>query len=172
LLVVGDGMGAPAALAAVDAIEGAIHLPARAELGAVYGALDILLQCSHREGLPQVIVEALEAGVPVVATAVGGVPELVRDRIDGFLTEPGDPASLAVALGHLAQSPARRAAMSRAALSRDRSNMRASAVAARLAAVYEEVLGGPAIPIPTDADPVLETSVGSGHAAPSCTSSS
>lgn len=172
LLVVGDGSGSASAHAQLMATPGALYLPARAELGAVYGALDVLLQSSRREGLPQVIVEALEAGVPVVATAVGGIPELVRDGVDGVLAEPGDAAALAVALSQLTRSASRRDAMSRAARSRDRREMHAPAVAARLAAVYRSVMGQPALLVDVEADPVLETLADSGHAAPSCTSSS
>ena len=172
LLVVGGGTLLREARAEIEKTEGVLFLPARPDLGAVYGALDLLLQSSQSEGLPQVVAEALEAGLPVVATAVGGVPELVRDRVDGWLAHPGDPESLAIALAQLAGSPSQRAAMSQAALSRDRSHMGAGAVAARLAAVYEELLGGQSIPIPAEADLALETTLGSGHAAPSCTSSS
>jgi glycosyltransferase involved in cell wall biosynthesis len=50
---------------------------------------------SFTEGMPNVVLESYAAGVPVVATAVGGTPEAVADGVDGFLVPPGDPAALA-----------------------------------------------------------------------------
>ncbi|MGW0828105.1 glycosyltransferase [Streptomyces sp. NPDC002845] len=58
-------------------------------------ASDVLLLSSHSEGLPVVVMEALAAGVPVVATAVGGIPELIDDNRNGILTRPGSPDALA-----------------------------------------------------------------------------
>jgi glycosyltransferase involved in cell wall biosynthesis len=61
-------------------------------------AADLLCLPSHSEGSPNVVVEALASGVPVVATRVGGVPDLVSDGINGLLVPPADPSSLADAL--------------------------------------------------------------------------
>lgn len=58
-------------------------------------ASDLLCLPSHNEGTPNVIVEALASGVPVVATRVGGVPELVREGINGLLVPPGQAGALA-----------------------------------------------------------------------------
>lgn len=58
-------------------------------------ASDVLLLSSHSEGLPVVVMEALAAGVPVVSTAVGGIPELIDDNRNGILTTPGSPDALA-----------------------------------------------------------------------------
>ncbi|MCP2349164.1 glycosyltransferase [Nonomuraea roseoviolacea] len=61
-------------------------------------ASDLLVLSSAYEGLPVVVMEALAAGVPVVSTKVGGVPELVEDGKNGYLTGPGDPDALAGAI--------------------------------------------------------------------------
>jgi glycosyltransferase involved in cell wall biosynthesis len=67
----------------------------------VLPALDLLAVPSLSEGLGGVIIDAFLAGVPVVASDVGGVPELVRDGETGLLVPPGDPAALAAALGRM-----------------------------------------------------------------------
>ncbi|MDQ1048320.1 glycosyltransferase [Streptomyces sp. V4I2] len=63
--------------------------------GRLVAAADILLLSSTHEGLPVVVMEALAAGVPVVSTAVGGIPELIHDNRNGILTPPGSPEVLA-----------------------------------------------------------------------------
>ncbi len=71
---------------------------------------DLFVLSSHSEGTPMVLLESLGAGVPVVATAVGGVPGVVRDPEEGWLVAPGDPSSLAEALAEALKDPARRRA--------------------------------------------------------------
>jgi glycosyltransferase involved in cell wall biosynthesis len=53
---------------------------------------------NDRDGIPNVLVEAMAAGAPVVATGVSGIPELVQDEVNGLLVDPDDPAALADAL--------------------------------------------------------------------------
>jgi glycosyltransferase involved in cell wall biosynthesis len=67
------------------------------EAGALIRAFDAVVLSSRTEGTPVVLLEAMGAGVPVVATAVGGVPDVVSDQ-DAFLVPPDEPASLARAL--------------------------------------------------------------------------
>jgi len=70
-----------------------------------YSAFDALVLPSSNEGTPVSAIEALAAGRPVVATRVGGVPDVVRDGKDGFLVETGDTAELANRLAQLARDP-------------------------------------------------------------------
>ena len=71
-----------------------------------YAAFDALVLPSANEGTPVSVIEALAGGRPVVATRVGGVPDVVRDGVDGFLVEPGDIDALAERLSRLAADPA------------------------------------------------------------------
>jgi glycosyltransferase involved in cell wall biosynthesis len=76
-----------------------------------YAAFDALVLPSANEGTPVSAIEALAAGRPVVATRVGGVPDVVRDGEDGFLVETGNTDDLADRLGRLARDPALRERM-------------------------------------------------------------
>ncbi len=93
--------------------EGAVRDGARCFLDAQIAVLS-----SRSEGLPGVVLEAMGAGLPVVATAVGGVTELVEDQTTGLLVPPDDPAALAAALAELLADPERRAAMGATARTR------------------------------------------------------
>ncbi|HVS86192.1 MAG TPA: glycosyltransferase family 4 protein [Gaiellaceae bacterium] len=70
-----------------------------------YDAFDALLLPSANEGTPVSVIESLAAACPVVATRVGGVPDVVRDGVDGFLAEVGDVDTLARRLAELAADP-------------------------------------------------------------------
>jgi glycosyltransferase involved in cell wall biosynthesis len=72
---------------------------------------DLLLHASVAEGIPNVVLEAMACAVPVVATNVGGVTEVVTDGVEGYVVEPRDPEQLAHALLRLARDPAMRARM-------------------------------------------------------------
>jgi glycosyltransferase involved in cell wall biosynthesis len=61
--------------------------------------LDVLAVPSRSEGFGLVVIEAMQDGIPVVATEVGGLTEIIRDGENGLLVPPGDPAALAAALG-------------------------------------------------------------------------
>jgi glycosyltransferase involved in cell wall biosynthesis len=76
-----------------------------------YSAFDAFVLSSGNEGTPVTTIEALAAGRPVVATRVGGVPDVVRDGDDGFLVEPGDVEAIGERLATLARDGALRARM-------------------------------------------------------------
>jgi glycosyltransferase involved in cell wall biosynthesis len=72
---------------------------------ATYRRHDVFVLPSHMEGFPNVILEAMEAGLPVVATRVGAVPEIVRDQKDGLLFDVGDVETLSAHLKWLKDHP-------------------------------------------------------------------
>jgi teichuronic acid biosynthesis glycosyltransferase TuaC len=78
---------------------------------AVYSAGEVLVLASAREGMPNVLLESLSCGTPVIASGVGGCPEIVRDPIAGRLLDATTPASIAAAVRELVAEPPNRAAV-------------------------------------------------------------
>jgi glycosyltransferase involved in cell wall biosynthesis len=101
----------------------------------------LVLPSLFGEGLPMVVLEAMAAGVPVIASDVEGAPEAVRDRCEGLLTPPGRPAALADAVEQLIAGHVDYQRLSRAAQARHATLFSAESMARRVAAVYDEVLG-------------------------------
>lgn len=85
----------------------------RADLPKLYSQLNAIVLASLWEGLPVTLIEAMSAGLPIVATAVGGNAELVRTGENGWIVPPHDPAALANALIQLANNNERRLQMGR-----------------------------------------------------------
>jgi glycosyltransferase involved in cell wall biosynthesis len=83
----------------------------RADLGAVYSDLDVVVCCSRNEGTPVSLIEACAAGRPVIGTEVGGIPDIITPGVNGLLVGSGDPAALASAIQELVADPDRRASM-------------------------------------------------------------
>ena len=100
-------------------------------------AADVLCVTSDFEALPMVILEALAAGLPVIATRVGGIEEAIRDGVEGILVPPGDAALIAGALARMID-PARRAAFSLAARARHASTYDLTTMAERYASALEQ----------------------------------
>jgi glycosyltransferase involved in cell wall biosynthesis len=106
----------------------------------VFRGIDVYLLSSDSEGSPNTVLEAMAAGVPVVATAVGGVPELVTDGVTGRLVGPSDPEALADALCALLHDPAERHRLAAAAVARAR-DFAESRIVARLLSDYHALAG-------------------------------
>jgi glycosyltransferase involved in cell wall biosynthesis len=92
---------------------------------------------ADRDGIPNVLVEAMACGLPVVTTDVSGIPELVRDDANGLLVGPDDPEALAGALERLRQDPALRERLTSAARETVREDFDGDALARRLARLFE-----------------------------------
>lgn len=97
---------------------------------------------SHAEGLPMAMLEAMAAARPVVASAVGAIPETIRDGVDGILVPPRDPAALAEALARLLGDAALRARLAHAGRATIETNYSTDVVCGKLAAIYHHLTGG------------------------------
>lgn len=117
-LLVGDGplRDRFQAFAGELGVSGNVHfLGSRNDTPAILSVLDVSVLCSTSEGMSNVILESMAAGKPVVATRVGGNPELVLEGVTGLVTAPADPEALAAAILTLLRNPGAARAMGAAA---------------------------------------------------------
>jgi glycosyltransferase involved in cell wall biosynthesis len=117
LLFVGDGPDRSRLEEQVQTtgfIDRVTFLADQLDIPSLLPALDILALPSLHEGMPNVAIEAMAAGLPVVATAVGGTPEVIIDGINGLLVPPRNPEALAGALSRLLLDPDLRQRMGQA----------------------------------------------------------
>ncbi len=119
------------------------------EIAPYLDLFDALLLPSANEGTPVVAIEALAARRPVVATRVGGVPDVVRDGVDGFLAPVGDVDALAAALASLARDPDRRRRFGDAGRERVVPRYRVSRLIEDVDALYRELLSAAGIEQPS-----------------------
>ncbi len=104
-------------------------------------AMDVfVLPSLYGEGLPMVVLEAMANAVPVVASNVEGIPEAVRDGVDGMIFESGDAEDLASKLSSLVGNEQLWASMSQSALERQRTKLSNRSMAQGVAAVYDGLL--------------------------------
>jgi glycosyltransferase involved in cell wall biosynthesis len=125
-----------------DAIEFAGHVSDEKKAGLLRSA-SLLVAPSHSEGQPLVILEALAAGLPVIATRVGGVPEALEDGVEGFLVPVGDTEALAGRIVEFFRDESLQLAMSGAARSRYEQQFTLDRFAERLGAVWSRVANTP-----------------------------
>jgi glycosyltransferase involved in cell wall biosynthesis len=114
----------------------------RSDVPRVLQATDIFSMSSRFEGMPIALLEAMAHGLPSVCTAVGGVPDVIRDGTDGYLVPPGDHETLADRLLLLCRDEDRRTRMGCAAADRIHLSFDISRMVRRVEAVYEGVLAG------------------------------
>lgn len=111
----------------------------RPELIRLYAEADVFVLPTWREGFPNVVLEAMAAGLPIVATPVGAIPDAVGDGREGLLVPPRDPDALAAALAKLVADPALRRAMGARARARVEAEFSRETVLDRLGALYDEL---------------------------------
>jgi glycosyltransferase involved in cell wall biosynthesis len=120
-----------------------VFLGHRRDVPALLAAADVFVLPSLYEGLPVSVLEAMAAGRPVVATAIGGTDEAVRDEVTGLLVPPHDPAALAAAIGRLRADPALARRLAAAGRDRVEREFSSEATARRVMEIYDEVLAEP-----------------------------
>jgi len=143
LVCAGAGsIDAAATQAARLGIEDAVRFPGwigPGEKRAWLQRAQLLVLPSHAEGLPMAVLEAMAAGLPVVASSVGGIPDVVKDGVTGCLVAPGDAVGLQEALGRLLGNPSLRRAMGEAGREVIRARYTPERVLTQLEQVYAEL---------------------------------
>jgi glycosyltransferase involved in cell wall biosynthesis len=122
-----------------------------ADVRPILGLADVLVICSEYEGLPMAALEAMAAGVPIIATDAGALADLVGDRdgagICGLRVRHGRPDDIAAAIRRLSTQPKLRTALSREGQHLAQGPFSITATAARMLDVYRE-LGRPSVEVP------------------------
>lgn len=159
LVLLGDGtlMGAIQAHVQADGLQGRVHvLGKRDNVRECLAASDVFVLSSNWEGSPLAVMEAMAAGLPVISTAVGGVPELVRSGEHGVLVPPGDCLAFTQAMRLLSTDSEIRAAMGGAARSFASAAFRVERMVEGYISLYRAALMAgsslPASPVATAAD--------------------
>ena len=114
-------------------------LGARSDVPDVLASLDVAVSSSRFEGSPLAMMEQMAAGLPVVATRVGGVPDVVEDGVTGLLVDPGDLDALAAAIGELVDDPERARAMGERGRERQGREFDLEVMVGRIESLYEEL---------------------------------
>ena len=112
----------------------------RRDLASVYADLDAVVISSHNEGTPASLIEAMATGCPVIATRVGGVPDLIADGETGRLVPPGDREALAAALLAVFREPERTTRMAELARHRVLERYQAQRLVADVDRLYRELV--------------------------------
>jgi glycosyltransferase involved in cell wall biosynthesis len=147
LVIAGDdaGIGNRARLEQVIAerrLGDRVHLIGRrSDVADVLAALDVACLSSDYEGMPLSVMEYMAAGKPIVATRVGGIPEIVDDGVEALLVARRDPGALADAIERLLIDPALATSLGEAAKARQRRELSLDALVDRVESLYEELCG-------------------------------
>jgi len=141
LVLIGDGPSRTglADLARMLSVAERVHFVGQlVETTNLHQFFDASVLCSRSEGFPNSIIEALAVGCPVIATPVGGIPEVIVDRRTGLLVPPDDPEALATAVSELRRDSVLRAQLSEAGPAATRSRYHQSVVIAQLEGIYRD----------------------------------
>lgn len=143
LLAVGDGELRQELKGRVEqlGLANRVHFAgARRDLGNVLGAIDMFVMPSLWEGLPLSLVLAMGAGLPVIASKVAGIPEVVRHDVSGLLVDPGDVAQLAGAMTRVLRDDTLRVLLSQEARAFVRPRFGVDGYVAATTALYDRLL--------------------------------
>ena len=136
----------------------ACFLGFRSDASSVMRSLDVLVVPSRTEGSPLVTLEAMAAGVPVVASAVGGIPDQVRHESEGLLVPPGDPGALSDAIMRLLEDPGFARGLGEGGRRRAATEFGYGTMLRRIEAVYRAALGQTAAQgseVPEEREPLV-----------------
>jgi glycosyltransferase involved in cell wall biosynthesis len=143
LVIIGDGGECDTLkkLAAELGLTGRVHWAGyRSNISELLAAFDLYVQPSLHEGLPNTVLEAMAARLPVVATAVGGTTEAVLNDVTGRLLSPGDPAALAGAINFLLGEADTRQTMGQAGFERVKKYFNVEQMVAQTESLYTELV--------------------------------
>jgi glycosyltransferase involved in cell wall biosynthesis len=139
VLIVGEGDDRPAYEAMIDrlGLTGTVDLLGlRSDVPDLLAASDVAVLSTDSEGSPLSVMEYMDAGLPVIATRVGGIPDLIDDGVEGLLVERRDPEGLADAIAQLLSDPAEGRRMGERARERRRREFDMDVMAANLEDLY------------------------------------
>jgi glycosyltransferase involved in cell wall biosynthesis len=142
-VIVGDGPGMPALRQQIETanLVSVFHLVGpREDAERFYPLFDVLALPSRWEGLPYTLLESMAAGLPVVASSVGGNAEVLADNENGLLVPPGSPERLSEAVGRVLDDSQLAETLGRAARERVRSEYSLDAMMRKTTELYEELL--------------------------------
>jgi len=142
LVIVGDGEERPGIVAEAErnGLVGRAHFPGfQADVAAYLSAFDLFVMPSLQEGLCTSLLDALAAGLPIIGSNTGGIPEIIEDGVTGLLAPPGSPRGLAATIARLLDEPARAAALLAAGKAK-LARFGADAMVEGTIAVYRELL--------------------------------
>ena len=143
MLIAGEGPERPRLQALVRelGLNDVIVMPGRRlDVPEMLAELDVAVCASHFEGSPLAVMEYMEAGLPIVATKVGGIPDLIEDGVHGLLVEPGEPDGLAAAIHDLLNDRIRASALGARARERRRREFDLDVMVGNVEALYGELL--------------------------------
>jgi glycosyltransferase involved in cell wall biosynthesis len=143
LLIVGSGPEEARLRALAQRLslpEACRFLPSTPGVAALLRSIDIFVHPSLSEGLPNAVMEAMASGCAVIASRVGGCPELIEHGVDGLLVKPADLDDLSTQLGNLIEDPALRARLAATGAARIGREFSMQASARRLEQIYEGYL--------------------------------
>jgi glycosyltransferase involved in cell wall biosynthesis len=127
-------------------LEQFIHIQpavAEAEKIKLFRSADIFVYPSYYEGMPMAVIEAMACGLPIVATQVGGLPDLISPGLNGLLVPAGQPDQLAEAIRQLVENPRLRVSMQAGSFRRAQENFDIEKLVLRLLDIYQTLLTPP-----------------------------
>jgi glycosyltransferase involved in cell wall biosynthesis len=142
VLIAGDGPDRARVEALIDDLglrEVVTLLGGRGDIPDFLRALDVAVCSSDWEGSPLSVMEYMEAELPVVATRVGGIPDMIESGVEGVLVDPGDPEAMAAAVSGLLHHPALAVEMGRRGRRRRRAEFDLDVTARMIGELYEEL---------------------------------